>query len=398
MTPVLFNSKENCCACRACSNICPKGAISFNEDKYGFWFPKINESLCINCGRCRSVCNFQTDKVDFRQTPIKGYAAVFRDKKKIKNSASGGVFMAMAEWILSKGGCVFGCVWDSDMNAVYVCAETMAQVYPMQGSKYVQSNVGNSYNEVKKKLQDDRWVLFTGTPCQVAALKGFLGNKEYDKLVTLDLVCHGVPNNRFFHQYLSIIEKQFNGKVTDFHFRHKRPDWLRGCIWIKIKKGKLYITKELFHIESPYYWYFTPKNQSCRQSCAVCKYATSTRVGDMTMGDFWGYQKADIKIDYNNGLSCLLVNNEKMLPFLDELNMTLQEVSIEHIINGNAQLRQPYCKDEKWEYVMEKSARGEFDMLMEEYKTENEKIIKRSIKRSKLKRLLPFKIMNLLKK
>lgn len=225
------------------------------------------------------------------------------------------------------------------MNAIHVCADTMEQVYPMQGSKYVQSNVGNTYAEAKEKLQEDRFVLFSGTPCQVAALKSYLGNKVYDKLFTLDLVCHGVPNNRFFHQYLSTFEKEYNGKVTDFHFRHKRPDWLHGCMWAKLKKGERYITKEIFHVESPYFDFFSQKDKSCRQSCSVCKYATSSRVSDMTMGDFWGFQKAGINIAYNNGLSCLLVNDKRMLPILGELNLNLQEVAIEHIVNGNAQLR-----------------------------------------------------------
>lgn len=110
MEPFLYQTPETCCGCRACSNVCPKNAISFKEDKYGFLFPAIDESICINCGKCQSICNFQNDKVDFRKKPIKEFAAVLRDNNTIKNSASGGVFMAMAEWIISKGGCVFGCV------------------------------------------------------------------------------------------------------------------------------------------------------------------------------------------------------------------------------------------------------------------------------------------------
>lgn len=394
MAQVLFVNPEECCACRACSNVCPKDAISFVEDKFGFWFPSVDESLCINCGRCQSVCNFHSDAIDLRKTPIKGYAATLKDKSLIKNSTSGGVFMAMAEWILSKGGCVFGCVWDSNMNAVHVCAETMEQVYPMQGSKYVQSNIGNSYFEVKKKLQEDRYVLFSGTPCQVAALKSYLGNKEYDKLFTLDLVCHGVPNNKFFHQYLSVLEKQYKGKVTDFHFRHKRPDWLNGSIWMRIRKGKRSVVRELFHIESIYFGVFSKKNQSCRQSCSNCKYACSQRVGDMTIGDFWGFQKNKIEFEYKDGLSCVLVNDTKILPILCELNLYLQEVPVDSIINGNGQLRHPYCKDEKWDYVMNTSAKNEFDSLAKAYSEINS----RQIRRAKIKRAIPQKILLFLKK
>ena len=391
MAPVLFNSPEKCCACRACSNACPNGAITFQEDRFGFWFPTIDESLCINCGRCRSVCIFQNDEVDFRQTPIKGYAATLSDKTLIKNSTSGGVFMAMAEWVLSKGGYVFGCVWDENMNAKHVCAESMEQVLPMQGSKYVQSNVGNIYVEVKRKLQDGRHVLFSGTPCQVAALKSYLGGKEYENLITLDLICHGVPNNKFFHQFLSVLEKKYKGKVTDFHFRHKKPDWQHSCVWMEIKRGKKRLYRELSYIESLYSTLYSGKNQCSRQSCSQCKYACNKRVGDMTIGDFWGYKKLDISFDYKDGLSCILVNHSKVLPIISQLKLITQEVPIEAIIDGNNHLRRPSIMDEKWGYVMETFAQSGFDMLVKEYEKKNVRIIK-----AKIRRMLPQQLLSIL--
>ena len=378
MVPILFKTPEECCGCRACSNICPKNAISFKEDKYGFLFPEIDENLCVGCGRCKSVCAFQNQEKEYRRTPIKGYAAVLKDGKRLKQSASGGAFWAVAEWVIEHGGCVFGVIWDAEMNAVHTCAETLEQLAPMQGSKYVQSNIGNSYKLVKEELSKNRWVLFSGTPCQVAALRQFLSNNNFEKLITVDIVCHGVPNNAFFHNMLSSLENDYGGKIVDLRFRHKRPDWLNGCIWIKIKKiGNKYITKDIFHQESPYFMMFTPKNQCCRQSCAGCKYAASIRVGDLTVGDFWGYEKASIKIEYKKGLSCLLVNDEKMFPILPKLNMTLQEVPVERILNGNDQLLHPYYKDERWNKVMDSFARGEYEKLEMEFRTRNAKLIKR---------------------
>ena len=371
MTPVLFALPEACCGCRACAAVCPKGAISFIEDRYGFWFPRIDESFCVNCGKCMSVCHFHNDTIDHRKTPIKGFAATMNDKSQIKSSTSGGVFMAVAKWVLMKGGCVFGCVWDDDMNAIHVCAESLDKVLPMQGSKYVQSNVGNKYEEVKRKLQEDRHVLFTGTPCQVAALKSYLGGKEYEKLITLDLICHGVPNNRFFHQFLSALEKQYKGRVTDLHFRHKSPDWLYGRVWVELQRGRRRFHKALLYVESPYSMMFSGKNQCSRLSCSHCKYACAQRVGDMTIGDFWGYQKAQIAFDYRDGLSCVLVNHPKMLPILDELDLTIQEVPMELIVEGNTHLRCPSCKDEKWEYVMEIAANEGYEALAKAYFTEN---------------------------
>lgn len=393
MTPVLYTSPEDCCACRVCSNVCPKNAIAFKEDMYGFLFPTVDESLCVGCGKCESVCNFHNNTIDYRREPIKGYAAVLRHRKILKNSVSGGVFWAMAEWIIQKGGCVFGCVWDDEMNPVHVCAETMEQLLPMQGSKYVQSDVGNSYQQVKRKLDEGRFVLFTGTPCQVAALRSFLNKKSYEKLFTVDLVCHGVPNNLFFHQYLTLIEKQYQGKVVDFHFRHKRPDWLNGCVWMKIKKGNRYITKELFHVECLYFGCFSPKNLSCRLSCASCKYSCSKRIGDLTIGDFWGYKNSDIKLHFQDGLSCVLVNDNRLLPIIEELNLNLQEVPIDAIIQGNAQLRHPFPKDEKWELVMDAVSKNNLEKVARMYNEDNYSIIRRS----RLKRMIPPKLLAFLK-
>lgn len=394
MIPELFSSPEKCCACGACLNICPKDAISFQADKYGFHFPLIDESQCIGCGKCVSVCDFHNEETELRRTPIRGYAAVLRDRVRLKQSASGGVFWAVAEWIIKKSGCVFGCVWDSEMNPVHVCAESIEQLAPMQGSKYVQSDIGLAYRQVKKKLEEDRYVLFTGTPCQVAGLKSFLKNKSFERLFTIDLVCHGVPNNAFFHQYIGFLEKQYDAKVIDFHFRHKRPDWLNGCIWVKFKKKNKTFTRELFHKESLYFKMFTQKNQCCRLSCAECKYACSHRVGDMTMGDFWGFDKAGITLKYNKGLSCVLVNDARALSIIDELNLELQDVTIDSIVNGNGQLRHPYYKDDMWDQVMEASANGDFERLIIEYNKENASFLRRA----RVKKLLPPRVLFFIKK
>ena len=394
MVPVLFQTPEQCCGCRACANVCPKNAISFKEDKYGFLFPEIDDSLCVGCGRCKTVCAFQNSEKEYRRSPVKGFAAVLKDKKRLKQSASGGVFWSVAEWVIGKGGCVFGVVWDSEMNPIHTCAETMEQLAPMQGSKYVQSNVGDSYKRVAEKLAKDRWVLFTGSPCQVAALRNYLGNKKSDKLITIDIVCHGVPNNAFFHGMLNSLERQYNGKIVDFHFRHKRPDWRNSCLWVKFQKGEKYFTKNIFNVETPFFTMFNIKNQCCRQSCSVCKYASNQRIGDLTMGDFWGFEKAGIKLRYIDGLSCLLVNNENVLPMVSELNLDLQEVPIKTIIDGNGQLQHPYYKDAKWDNTMESFANEGYEKLEDDFRNKNSRLLKRI----KIMKLLPPKVLSLLKK
>ena len=208
----LFKEKNDCCACGACLNICPKQAISMQKDEYGFLYPQIDKGKCIKCGLCLKTCAFQNSEL--KNIPIKTYAAQ-SDNTDLKESASGGIFASIATNVLREGGVVYGAAMEMENDKLivrHIAVENDADLIKLQGSKYVQSSTEKIYQDVKKKLNDNRLVLFSGTPCQVDGLNSYLG-KTYDNLITIDIICHGVPNNQMFQDYIALLEEKYKDKI-----------------------------------------------------------------------------------------------------------------------------------------------------------------------------------------
>ena len=343
METQLFNKKENCCACSACFNICPKNAISFQEDSDGFVYPYINKELCINCGLCQKVCNYQKDEVLYE--PQKTYAAITNNTE-ILLSASGGVFASFAKSFLDDGGVVYGATLECKEGKPFIFhlgIENEEEIPNILGSKYVQSSIGKVFQEIKEKLKSGKKVLFCGTPCQVDGLRGYLG-KDFSNLLLIDLICHGVPSQKFFRDYIREIYP--NKSVRNFKFRDKKHGWgYNGRI--DFEHG---ISKCLYKNESSYYEYFL-KGTICRENCYVCKYASNKRIGDITIGDFWGIGKEHPEwmkenggmIDTKKGVSCILINTEKGKNYLEHYKnvIKLWECKLQEIVNHNRQLKEP---------------------------------------------------------
>lgn len=224
MGVVLFENKSDCCACRACLNVCSKSAISMKPDADGFLYPEIDPNKCVECGVCKRVCKYKTSDLNAVEST---YAVTNRDEKQIMKAASGGLFSAAASAILSDGGCVFGATLTFDSgypDTHHIMVENKEELWKLQGSKYVQSRIGRTYQLAKECLQNGRTVLFSGTPCQIAGLKSYLG-KVYENLYTMDLICHGVPSAEFFDGYIQELNKKYRGKVTEYKFRDKTKGW-----------------------------------------------------------------------------------------------------------------------------------------------------------------------------
>ena len=208
---VLFDEDINCCGCGLCANVCKQSAITMCEDVYGFRYPSIDKDKCIDCGACLKKCDFQKVKTGTSthepstHEPIEAYAAYYTDDAILMKSASGGVFTAFAEYVIARGGCVYGCIMDEKFNVRIVRGDAIEDIEPMRGSKYLQADIGNTYQDVKSQLAKGRLVLFTGTPCHVAALKTYLGCGRTDNLITIDLICHGVPSVKSFKLYVSFL-------------------------------------------------------------------------------------------------------------------------------------------------------------------------------------------------
>lgn len=339
----LFKNKFDCCGCEACANVCNKGAISIQEDENGFRYPHIDSHKCIDCGLCQKVCAYQ----NIEETNIAKdvYVAASKDEEQIIKSASGGIFAVIAKEIISKGGIVCGSaltVKDNKVCVEHILIDNIDDISKLQGSKYVQSNINNCYKEIKQHLSDGRTVLFSGTPCQCAGLKGFL-RKPYNNLFIIDIICHGVPNQRFLNDYIEYkhISKT---EICNFSFRDKTKGWgLTGRIDYEDGSSRL-IPAGL----SSYYSLFLD-SQIYRENCYKCKYASRNRPGDITLGDYWGIQKEHPELlstgRYNpkNGISCIIVNTDKGNTILSVVSdmIVKDESSYEKVVNRNTQLVSP---------------------------------------------------------
>ena len=348
--PILYNSKTECCGCGACLNACPRQAISMQEDEAGFFYPQIDESRCICCGKCKNVCAFQ-NKVEIN-FPIAVYAAISRDAEIRENSASGGVFAQLARMVLKSGGGVVGAAMQKDFRVQHILIDCEKDLAGLQGSKYTESSIGLTFQETQKILETGRNVLYSGTPCQIAGLYGFLG-KDYGNLITIDLVCHGVPNNRMFQDYLACFSSKYGEAITDFRFRDKKLGWgINGSAETFDKKVKIWASA------SSYLFYFA-KGWIYRPNCYHCKYTCCHRPADLTLGDYWGIEKQHPeylgkgKWEESRGISLVIANTYKGAEVLKlaESYLDLKGSTFEKVAAGNAQLCHPSSPGKREEIV-----------------------------------------------
>ena len=330
-----INKEESCYGCRACEHVCPKGAIAMQENGEGFLYPVLDETKCIQCGLCKKVCPYDNNQTD-KKEPLSVYAAQYQNAEALKKSTSGGMFSAFADYVLENGGAVAGCIFDKDFNAIHVVTKDLDVVAKMRGSKYVQSNTGKSYPQIKDLLESGVLVLFTGTPCQVDGLKRYL-RKDYDNLFTLDLICHGVPSQKMLGAYLDSVRKE-KGEVLDLKFRDKeRNGWSeQGSIVIEKK------IKTISGFNNSYYQYFLKSNLS-RPCCYACKYSSIHRVGDITIGDYWNIGKILPALETKDGYSVILVNSSKGEELLGQVKdrLKLYETDLISAVKGNGNLSHP---------------------------------------------------------
>ena len=206
-----IKDKKNCCGCSACYSICPKNCIEMKADREGFLYPKINKDLCINCGLCETVCPI-INKVEEKVFEQEGYLVQNKDEKVREESTAGGAFTAIAKYVLEKKGIVFGVQYDENLNVVHSYVENEIDLKLYRNSKYVQSKIGKTFKQAKKFLDEDRWVCFSGTPCQIEGLKKYL-KKDYNKLITVDVVCHAVPSPLVWEKYLEVQRKKYGNNI-----------------------------------------------------------------------------------------------------------------------------------------------------------------------------------------
>ena len=337
-------NRADCSGCEACANICPKNAIEMVRDAEGFAYPKINPELCIRCGRCDATCpalNFQEKKASALPPT---FAAIYDDDKILRHSSSGGIFSALSEIILNDGGIVFGAGYDKNWRVVHTEAKNLDELENLRSSKYVQSQIGSVYRQVRSALKSQK-VLFSGTPCQCAGLKNFLGG-DHENLLTVEIVCHGTPSPELWEKYID--EIGYAHSITGVNFRSKRNGWGgRGVSFIEINFSD---KENIFSANSNnLYGRLFLRNLTLRPSCSACKFRFPNSAGDLSLGDAWGILDFAPELFDERGLSVVFVLSDKGKNFFDRANLKSTQIKFVDAVRKNKLFVSPTMADSRRE-------------------------------------------------
>ncbi|WP_270534759.1 Coenzyme F420 hydrogenase/dehydrogenase, beta subunit C-terminal domain [Parabacteroides johnsonii] len=346
--------KKDCCGCSACVSICPKHCITMLLDNEGFLYPQVDKGSCIDCELCEKVCLVLNQGEE--RKPLQVYAVNNPNEEIRMKSSSGGVFTLLAETIIQEGGVVFGARFNDDWEVIHDYTETKEGLAAFRGSKYVQSRIGESYCQVERFLKEGRKVLFTGTPCQIAGLNLFL-RKEYDNLLTVDFICHGVPSPGVWKNYLEeLIALKGNRKnsvlshskpiilnsirdISRIEFRNKRLGWKKFSFALTLSVPDGHGTKNTVLLSEPYNENIFMKgflaDLYLRPSCYACPAKCLKSGSDITIGDYWGIQNVMPEIDDDKGICCLMVNTDKGGQLLSSMGWVYRKSDYSTVIKYN---------------------------------------------------------------
>lgn len=376
----LYRNEMLCCGCFACESVCPRNAIQMQPDKKGFMVPIIDESTCINCGICLKVCPLQNKcNIGFKE-PKAVYAAINKNDLIRQRSRSGGVFMALAEWTISKHGIVYGAAMTADLSVRHIRANDLNSCKLFQGSKYVQSNLFNTFSQVKDDLNEEKTVLYSGTGCQIAGLLSYLKVKNVDvsNLYTCDLVCHGNVSPKMYEDYRKYYENKYGGKITEFNFRDKSVGW-NTHIESFVINDKKYIRRGYTEL---YY-----SNAAYRESCYSCPYARKERIGDFTLADCWGAESKLGDMFDNRGISLVLVNSQKALSVFNNIADQLDYRAVVYDDFMQPQLKNPVKKSNQYEIFWDLYQDRGFKYILKTFGKQNSvDTIKRWVRQKILKK------------
>lgn len=367
-------SPADCCGCSVCADTCPKGCISMTKMQDGFMYPVIDDAVCNNCGLCARKCPSLNPLANSPQ--ITAYAVYAKSLNQRNCGSSGGVFGLLAESVLNEGGKVWGAAFNEKLKLIHTCASHKKDLMPLLKSKYIQSDLRDVYRQVLLDLKSGIYTLFCGTPCQCNALKNYVGD-NVDKLLLVDFVCHGVPSQDLFDKTIDWYEKKYKVKVASFTFRYKGKGVKHPQSYMCILEGDVKPHVGL-HYQFPYYFGFQ-KYITLRSSCYSCKWASVSRVGDITLGDFWGIEKYCPSFQSADGVSMVITNTQRGCDIFDKLLNTEQlisvEVPIEYAVSNNGCLSSPSkLKSEREQFFIEIQSLP-FDLVVKKYLTPRRKWI-----------------------
>lgn len=330
--PYTVCDKEICSGCSACASVCPHNAITMLANDEGFLYPQINKEKCIQCGLCKKVCPTLNKTLDDLKEP-RAFAGTHKTREILLSSSSGGVFTALAEEIIDKGGVVFGAAYDNNLNIVHIKVSEKSELQKLRGSKYVQSEIGNTYIEAKELLEKGKVVLFTGTPCQIGGLISFLG-KNYINLYTQDVFCRAIASPKVWQNFLDYYKKFSHSDITNVFFRDKTFGWNKSSMRIEYSNNKYDLLSQKTNI----FMNGFINNLYTRSSCYLCSFRNTHRSADITLGDFWGIEKLKPTLAKDNkGVTLILThssNGENLLNAVKN-NITLEEVPFKEAVKCN---------------------------------------------------------------
>ena len=381
---------EKCTGCGACVQRCPKRCISWTEREFGFRYPQIDKDACVNCGLCEKVCPIDKElEVSAEQ---KAYAAVHKDDEVLAKSTSGGAFTAIADAVFAQGGIVYGAAMLDGMQVKHIRTSGKDDFEGLRSSKYLQSDTGTTYQMVEQDLKQGKTVLYSGTPCQIDGLKNFLG-KDYENLYTVDIVCHGVGSQAYFDKYMDYARERY-GKIKALRFRSKEyAGWSCGGVVVVVDSSDCLKKIPYRDFDNYYYSYFL-SGDIYRKSCYSCKYANTNRVGDFTLGDYWGVEALNLPLQTKNGCSLLLVNNRHAMLLLDEIeSLDRVETTVEQAAHCNKQLNAPSkLMDSRQNRI------GEYESMSgQQIQKEYLKNHRKTVVKGQLKALMPYKLKLLIR-
>ena len=354
----VYTEKNMCSGCGACKDICPFGAIDMELDKEGFYYPRINQDKCINCGLCARSCPFNRKSINRDKEPKRIVGVKVKNLDERKTSRSGGIFTAMANYCLSQNGIIYGCVLDKELKVYHTSAESKEEANRFKGSKYVKSDLKDTYNRIKADLEAGKKVLFSGTGCEVAGLLATLKNVDTSNLYTCDIICHGVPSPMIYREFIDFMEKEHNSKITHIDFRDKSngsSSHLETLTCVTKKMTTNYYT-ELFY-----------SHYILRPSCYNCQFSNMDRIGDITIADFWGIKEENESFYDEDGVSLALINAEKgeelFSNIIDDIDFI--DVNTKSYMQHNLKKPsiEPSNRDEFWKDYEEQ----EFEYIMKKY-------------------------------
>ncbi len=361
---ISFLNKEECCGCRACAASCPCDAITMKSDNEGFLYPVVDETVCVGCNKCVQSCPVINSSEKNTEKPS-AYWAMNSDEKMRSESSSGGIFTVLAEKTINDGGIVFGAAMSDDCRSVrHISVDSIGDLYRLRGSKYVQSDIGDSYNRAKDYLDSGKKVLFSGTPCQIEGLLDFLG-KDYENLICIDLICHGVPSPKVWEKYVQCVENSAKAHTQSVSFRSKRYGWHKYSVLFAFENKAEHINT----LNDDLFMKTFLRDICLRPSCYSCKFKKLNRRSDITLADFWGVERLLPEIDDDKGVSLVIVHSAKGESFFRPVEHGLKsgETDLDSALRYNASMLNSVKPHKNRKLFFEKLDNTEFPELVNKY-------------------------------